>query len=263
MAQREVSHPDILEERERLSLPLVASLALHGALVLATALGGFFPSHRTPSFGDLNPTGGSVAITPVSKLPMPAQQGLKNPLASDTEAKVPPPPAKPKPAEAAKVEPDAVALKSRRAPKRPQEAASTQKYRPREEDPNQLKSTTGQRMTSSMYNVTGSGGVGVGQGNPFGNRFGAYAALIRDRVAQRWRTNDVDRTVQTAPPAIVTFDLYRDGSVRNVRIAQTSGNYALDLSAQRAVIEAAPLPPLPREYERESATIEFWFQLQR
>ena len=42
--------------------------------------------------------------------------------------------------------------------------------------------------------------------------------------------------------AIVTFDLQRDGSVRNVRIAQSSGNKALDYSAQRAIYDASPFP---------------------
>jgi outer membrane biosynthesis protein TonB len=44
---------------------------------------------------------------------------------------------------------------------------------------------------------------------------------------------------------------------------QGSGNRTLDYSAQRAITEAAPFPPLPQGYERDSAQIEFWFVLKR
>jgi periplasmic protein TonB len=109
----------------------------------------------------------------------------------------------------------------------------------------------------------GSGGVGVGQGSPFGNRFGNYVMILRQRVAEKWHTADVDPRIHTLPPAIVTFDLLRDGSVRNVRLAQGSGNPAVDYSAQRAIYDASPFPPLPATYERNDATIEFWFELRR
>jgi protein TonB len=109
----------------------------------------------------------------------------------------------------------------------------------------------------------GSGGIGVGQGSPFGNRYGYYVDLLRQRVAQKWRTGDVDARIRTAPPAIVTFTIRRDGSVSSVRVVQTSGNLALDLSAQRAIAEAAPFPPLPTGYERNDVPIEFWFELKR
>lgn len=261
-----MQHSDILDERERLRNPLLGSLLLHGALLTAGLVSGYIANRAREIWGDPNSLGGgSVTITPVSKISLPSRAGRPNPVANDTESSTPPPP--PKPEAAKKVEPDrqAVEIKSRNAPKRQSdEAASKQRYRPqREEASNQLYSATGQALTSPMFATTGSGNVGVGSGNPFGNRFGAYAALLRDLVGRKWRTNDVDSRLQTAPTVIVTFELQRDGTVRNVRILQRSGNYALDMSAQRAVVEASPLPPLPREYERDSANIEFWFELKR
>ena len=76
-------------------------------------------------------------------------------------------------------------------------------------------------------------------------------------------TNDVDPLVRNAKPATVSFDILRNGQVRNVKIVQSSGIPTLDYSARRAVLEAAPLPELPREFERDSANVEFTFQLQR
>jgi protein TonB len=61
----------------------------------------------------------------------------------------------------------------------------------------------------------------------------------------------------------VTFEIVRDGSVRNVRLLQRSGNLALDNSAQRAILQAGPFPQLPADYNRDSASVEFWFQLKR
>ena len=259
-------HPDILEQRERLGRSFAGSLALHTAVAGSLAFYGWLAARPRTPFGDPNSLGGGAYnITPVGKLPLDRRGGQVNPVANDTPSQVPLPPAKAKPAPKAP-DPDAIALKTKRTPKKLTDiAASSQRYRPDvEPKPGQLYSTAGQAMTSMMHGGTvGTGGVGVGTGSPFGARFGAYAELIRRRVAEKWRTSEVDARLQTAPPVILTFEILRDGAVRNIQIVQRSGNLALDYSAQRAVQEAAPFNPLPREYERNSASIEFWFQLKR
>ena len=58
----------------------------------------------------------------------------------------------------------------------------------------------------------------MGANSTLGTRFGAYAALIQDLIARNWNTGDV--TVQVAPPVIATFDLMKDGSIRNLTIVQ-------------------------------------------
>ena len=113
-----------------------------------------------------------------------------------------------------------------------------------------------------MFEKPGSGGVGVGPNNALGTRFGAYADLIAQRVTEKWQTGGL-AGVRTAPVVIITFDILRDGSVRNVQVAQHSGNSTLDYSAQRAVIDAAPFPPLPPGFDRNEANVELRFQLQR
>jgi TonB family protein len=55
----------------------------------------------------------------------------------------------------------------------------------------------------------------------------------------------------------------RDGSVKNFRILQRSGNSELDYSVQRAILEASPFPPIPLGYDKDSAHVEFWFELKR
>jgi protein TonB len=61
---------------------------------------------------------------------------------------------------------------------------------------------------------------------------------------------------------VVTFDILRNGSVQNVRVSRPSGNFALDQSAQRAILMSNPFPPLPAQFERDVATIDFTFRLE-
>jgi TonB family protein len=51
--------------------------------------------------------------------------------------------------------------------------------------------------------------------------------------------------------------------VSNVQISQPSGDYLLDTSAKRAVLDANPLPSLPPEFPRNEATVELFFQLRQ
>jgi protein TonB len=216
--------------------------------------------------GDPSMIGGAAyEVGSVATIPMPSTQGPRNPLANDTPSQIPDEVA-PKPRVTVKApERDAVPLKSRKTKKeRGRETATVVRLPKREMPDNQLTTSGGAQASSAIFTPTpGSGGVGIGAGAPFGQRFGAYAAVLRDRVARQWRTDEVDPRLKTAPEVIVTFDILRDGTVRNVRVDQRSGILALDNSAQRAIFNAAPFPPLPPGFERDSAQIEFKFKLQR
>jgi protein TonB len=259
-------HADILDRADSLNKPLLGSVALHAAVFGTLVLWGVVLSGPHDTWGEASSGGpGSIAINVVNKIPLPSRSGIVNPLANDTESAVPTPPPAAKPKKLAPVEePDAIPIKSRNRPKPSDVARSAaNNWRAKQPDrPNQLYSATGPALVSPMMGQVGSSGVGVGQGSPFGNRFGNYVMILRQRVADKWRA-DVDPRIHTLPPAIVTFDLMRDGTVRNVHIAQGSGNQALDYSAQRAIYDASPFPPLPAGYERNDATIEFWFELRR
>jgi periplasmic protein TonB len=261
------AHVDILDARESWRKPLLLSVALHGSLVAAIALAGFAGSRPREQWGSPNSLGGSsVGITPVSQIPLPARGGPVNPLANDTESRVPePPPSKQQAKRQAERDAAAIALKSKSQPKRPaRNDTTTQRSNLRSpESPGQLYSSTGRALSSPMVGQTGSGGVGMGQGGAFGSKFGYYHDLLEQRVGSKWRTNDVDSRLQTAPTVIVTFSIHRDGSMSNLLVEQSSGNRALDYAAERAIREASPFPPLPAGYDRNEAKIEFWFQLIR
>lgn len=252
---------DILDERESLRTPLFGSLAFHAAIGLLAFV--YVASRGTSGverWGDPDSLGGgAVGITPVERIPLQSRQGRVNPVANDTESQIAPAPVK-QPKSVAKEDPDAIALKSRNTPKKNAAPQSPQKYSS-EPRPNQVYSSTGQAATSPLFSqAPGGGGVGSGSASPFGNRFGYYEQLLRDKVARNWRSQDLDSSVRN--PVVVTFEILRDGRVQNIRRIRSSGNFAMDQSAERAILLSSPFPPLPAQYERSSATIEFLFRLQ-
>ncbi len=263
-----MAHAGILEPPERMGRWLAGSFAFHGLLVVAVLGVNWVQDHNRILLGD--PNGGrfgAVTVNPVKSIPLPSRDGVKNPVATDTESAVPTPVSKPKPTPKVKLpDPKAIAIPSRNAkmkPPKPSEAASQpNKWRLQQKDlPNQVYSTAGTRANTPDFALAGGGGVGIGSNSPFGSQFGAYADILRDRVAQYWKTADIRSG--SNPVVGVTFVLHRDGSATGVRITQKSGNSALDISAQRAVMDASPFPQMPPQFPKSEAEIEFLFQLKR
>ncbi|MCS6952717.1 MAG: TonB family protein [Bryobacterales bacterium] len=260
------THTNILDTREGLKKPFLASMGLHAAVIAALAFQTLVQRRPVDTWGDPNSLGGSsVGITPVRQIPLPSRGGLPNPLANDTESSVPQAAAPKRETRLqSQLEPDAIPLRGpaespvRSRPARPATApAQTQ------QTPGQLYSDAGRALSSPLVGQVGRGGVGIGGRGAFGTRFGWYRDLLEQIIAQKWRTDQVDPHLRSAPPVIVTFVIHRNGRTSDVRIEQSSGNKALDYSALRAVYDASPFPPLPAGYERDEARIEIWFQLQR
>ncbi|HEY1203297.1 MAG: energy transducer TonB [Bryobacteraceae bacterium] len=257
---------DTLEQHDRLSRFFALSTGLHVVLFSSIAIYSSLGMHGGLEWGNPHsPGGSSVGITPIRQIPLPGRTGPTNPLADNTTSHVPLPP-KPEPKKAPAVDPDALPIPAHKVPRKPTYTRPQQysQYRSSPDRPNQLYSSSGQALSSPMYGQqAGTGGVQMGTASAFGYRFGGYRDLIEQRVAQKWRTEDIDSRIQTAPTVIVTFEIQSSGSIGTVKILQGSGNRTLDYSAQRAIYEAAPFPPLPQGYERTSANIEIWFTLKR
>ncbi len=254
-------HADILDQHESLGGPFVQSVLLHAAIAGAFIISTISFQHSRQVWGSANTAAGTaVAINSVKTIPLPARAGKINPVANDTESQVPQAP-KPEPKKQVKVpDEDAIPLKSRLAKKQPRPEAP-QRYRPEPLAPNQVVSRDAPAAVSPIFEKPGSGGAGVGMNSAFGNQFGAYADLVVQRVTQKWDTSGL--AGQHLPMAVITFDIMRDGSVKNPQIAQRSGNSTLDYSALRAVSDAGPFPPLPPNYNGSSTSVELRFQLQR
>jgi protein TonB len=263
-------HVDVLEQRERLAGPFWGSLVLHAAV--GGLLVGFAILNPMKRIQLGSPTGGglgSVAVTPTPFIPLPKPAAPENPVANDTKSMVPAPPPKAKPQPKLKAPPpDAIPLKTRNATQRYNEtpASPPNKFREQQQyKENQLYTSGGQALSSPMYRMPGGGGVGIGDSTPFGTQFGAYANVLRDQIARRWNTSDVDPRVRTAPAAAVRFSLRRDGTLvpGSVKVIQSSGNRTIDYSALRAVLDAVPFPPLPMQYQGNQADLELRFELRR
>jgi TonB family protein len=260
----------ILGQRDRITGFFWGSVALHVSLAAVMLLYGVLEATRKPTMGDKEGGRmGAVAVTPVHSIPLPSRSSVPNPVANPTESQVPTPPPKAKPIPKEKApDPQAIPLKSKAAPKKPQpiEASAPNKFREQQRDlPNQVYTPSGQALSSPMVQMPGAGGVGIGSDSPLGQQFGAYAKLIIDQVGRHWQTTTLNPRIQTAPLAVVTFTINRDGSVpqNSIKIAQSSGILEVDISAQRAVMDAAPLPPLPAGFNHNNAQIELRFELRR
>jgi periplasmic protein TonB len=253
-------HADILDEQDSLRGPFVQSVLLHAVLVGAFILSSLSYQRSHEVWGSANTSAGSaVAVNAVKSIPLPSRAGIVNPVANDTESQVPQAP-KPEPKKQVKVPENAIPIKSRLAKKQPKPEA-LQHYHPQPPPPNQVFSSQAPAAVSPMFEKPGSGGVGVGPNSAFGNQFGAYADLVVQRVTEKWQTTGLAGL--HLPMAVITFEILRDGSVRNAQIAQRSGNSTLDYSALRAVMDAGPFPPLPFNYSGGSTNVELRFQLQR
>ena len=99
-------------------------------------------------------------------------------------------------------------------------ASEHQKFRPfKEIDQNQVFAKQAPQVSNPLFSaMPGSGRIGTGANTTLGTRFAGYAQQIQQLVAQKWHTSDVDARVQTAPIVIASFDLMRDGRIRNLRV---------------------------------------------
>lgn len=264
------AHTLELEPRQPLGKSFFASAGLHVGITALLFSSALWQARQRDLFGDPNPGFGPATIETVSSIPLPSRPAQPNPVANDTESLAP---AKAKPAPAKRVldpdDPDAIALrrekeKKKKLTREQLREMAMQRYQSQPQQPNQVTSSTGAAMSNPMYSIKGGGGqLGLGSTNPFGTRLGWYADLIRQRVGEKWRTQDVPPSVQSAPILSVSFRILRNGEVRDLRLLRSGGNYLLDQSAMRAIQEASPLPALPREFERDVANVEFQFQFRR
>jgi TonB family protein len=263
-----MSYVGTLDQPEPIGKPFVASIVFHGCVVGALLAGSLIHGSSRPIWGDLESAGGVVGVNPVSKIPMVARTGPVNPVANDTDTQAPQAPPQPKPVQkqAKEPEPDAIPIKSRTAPSKKfsDVTASNDRYRPyTQPKSNQLYSTTGSALVSPAMGMAGSGGVGLGRGSPLGDRFGAYASLLQQLIAQKWNTQDVDPRIRTAPPVVMTFTILRDGTIKDIRMKISSGNASLDRTAERALYDVGKVDPLPAAYDQNEAPVEFNFVLKR
>jgi periplasmic protein TonB len=241
----------------------VGSLLTHGVVVGLLVTSGLFNLSKN-NFGSPHASSGSVGIDIVKTIPVPRREGPVNPLANDSTSVVPIAPAPPKPVKQVKVEPEkAIPIPDKVSKKKLSAKEQLEAYYkpPEPYKNNQVFSHTPQAANSPMFGMKGSAGIDIGQASVLGERFGPYVDLMTDRISQHWNRASVNSS--PSQKCHVSFTIARNGTVSNVQVAEPSGNYLLDTSAKRAVLDASPLPPLPAQFERNEVTVDLMFQLKQ
>jgi len=100
-------------------------------------------------------------------------------------------------------------------------------------------------------------------GGDFASRYGWYIESVKRRIQQNWLQNTIDPNVRAAHMARTTmeFTILRDGTIKDIKMVQSSGNVSMDNSGQRALLSSSPLPVLPPDYSGSYVRVTFDFDL--
>lgn len=107
-------------------------------------------------------------------------------------------------------------------------------------------------VSDSIGLSTGGGGTG-GQINLGDFCCPAYVAEMLQIIHRNWRQEQGARG-----STIMRFVIDRQGTLSDIAVSRTSGNFLLDQAATRA-LTLTKLPPLPREYTNPTLTVNLEF----
>ncbi|HUO87472.1 MAG TPA: TonB family protein [Thermoanaerobaculia bacterium] len=244
---------------------LAAAVALHLALVAFAVLGPRLAREERQPLEFM-----PVALVPAQALgtgrppPSPPQQDPapvavpEPPAAEEAPAAEPerePVMPAPTPTERPR-QPEPEPERQRPAPSRPAEAppADPAPRQPPAGSDDRQAGRPGDRPGSPLGSPEGTSGLGArlaGVGDP-SFTYGYYLDRMLALIERNWRRPP---TGDALPEVALTFRIQRDGRVGDLEIETSSGSNAFDLAGLRAVENAAPLPPLPAGYRKESLSI--------
>jgi len=110
-----------------------------------------------------------------------------------------------------------------------------------------------------------SGGGGSGDGSGGGGYFphAYYIDLLRSRISSSWYSSLVAPGLKGKYVTCVYFIVRRDGEISGLRVERPSGVISLDLSARRAIENAAPFAPLPNDFSSQYLVVHFEFEWEK
>ncbi|HEY6127351.1 MAG TPA: TonB family protein [Candidatus Acidoferrum sp.] len=244
---------------------LTASGILHAGLFVLLALSAYFHWNRGNQWAGAGGGGENVKVNLVGSA------GINMP--------------KPRIAESQVVDPTKSLYKPEEAPKLPDPtpAEKIPEFKHEKPLPPSHKSKVFENKTPEKPNVVpGHGGApdiptGVGEkpgstpgleikgegGGDFASRYGWYVDSVKRRIQTNWLQNTIDPAVRQAHTAhaVAQFTISRDGSVKDIKIVQSSGNLSMDNSGLRALLASNPMPALPPDYGKSYVTVTFDFDL--
>jgi len=91
--------------------------------------------------------------------------------------------------------------------------------------------------------------------------FAYYIAAMKRKIAAYWRVPGASGT--TSLYCRVYFRVKKNGGIDSPNVEESSGSFLFDQAALRAVVEASPLPPLPREFTDDYLGVHFSFAYEK
>ena len=226
----------------RITGALVAILVHGGAVAFALAAPNLFAKEPEP-----------LQYVPVLLVP-PQLLGVEKPPPPQPSTEPEPTPEPPKP-RAEEPSPDAMEIPTSEEPEPsepdPPPAASETPAAETRNDPGPDR-PQGSTSGSSVGVATTNSVVGVVDPN---FTYGYYVDRMVAIIRSQWVRPPLGSGVEGA----VRFRIRDNGSVRDVRVVESSGYNSFDLAALRAV-QGAPLPPLPKSYKKDFLDVNLIFR---
>jgi TonB family protein len=259
---------------------MTVSGVLHGGLIVLLALSAYFHWQGNRWAGPGGGTEGTrVTLVGNSGLPMPTAPSLNesnvvDPSKSLWKNDVKPEPPQPKkeeivPPDLKKV-PDFKTLEkpNRKPPPPPRQNKAFEPKVPNPENAVPGRNLGAASLPSGAGSTPGSSttpGLAVKPegGGDFASRYGWYIEAVKRKVQSNWLQNTIDPAVRAARTAhaVVQFTIYKDGTVKDIRVQQASGNLSMDNSGLRAIMQSNPMPALPPDYPGSYVQVLFDFDL--
>ena len=258
------------------SKPVALSMMLHLALAGIAVVSAYLHLRGEQWSGVGGTLGQSINVTmvPAAGIPMPQPPAMESrtfdpdsglyKATAQPKPPAPPPDAIPLPA------PEKAKTKPQPLPPMPKSKVFENKTPP---PPNavpygkggRLKNIVGDNSTNPGSNPAAGVNVPGQGGGDFATRFGWYIQAAKRRVDPNWDRLSIDPGVRSSTTlhCAVSFSINRDGTIKNVRISQSSGNLSWDNAGLRAILGSNPLPPLPTDYQGSEVAVTWDFPEQR
>lgn len=170
--------------------------------------------------------------------------------------------------------PDKEGRKKIEKPKKKLVSVVRKKPKKKEEiDRKNLKSKKGySNIIKTGISSGGGNGVGNGTGSGYGggNGIGGYSFpyayyidTLKSKISSSWYNSLISPGLRKKRVAVVYFKIYRNGEMRDLMLESKSGIDSIDLSALRAVENAAPFPPLPSDFTSRYLIVHFEFECEK
>src|SRR5467141_4004158 len=233
---------------------LVYSVIMHASLALVIVVSAYiqFRDNRWGGVGgDLGGT--KVTLVPAAGIPMPKESVVTESKAVDPtkglHKEEPPKPPEPK-TDATKIP-----KFTKEKPLPPSRQSRTLENKTPTPDNAVPYGKSGNPDLPTGYSQTpgvGSTGSPVqGQGGAdFASRYGWYIEAVKRRVAPNWNLLFLDPAARNSRTlhCVISFTILRDGTVKSLRVAESSGNASWDNSGLRAIQSSSPFSALPNDW---------------